>query len=326
MVLSISPYSTEISSKIRPLRDFFLIIFFIILGLNIDILNIKDIIFNALILSVVVLILKPIILMAISAFFGYTKRTNFLVGISLSQISAFSLIILTLGLSLGHVSKEIVSTLTLTLIMTIVGSTYMMVYSKSIYRGLSSFISIFERKNIKKKRKVFKKKYEAILFGYNRTGFEILRSLTKLKKPYLVVDFNPDTIHVLNKFKIPCLYGDADDLELISDLNIDKTDLIISTIPDKDVNLLLIESVRLVNPDAVIIVRAREIDETFELYEKGADYVLTSTLLGGQHIANMINSFKSDKKRYNNERKIHMNRLKEILKKSKGRLRFSEDN
>ncbi len=323
MILSVSPYSTEISSRIKPLRDFFLIIFFIILGLNLDTFGIKNIIVNALIFSVIALIFKPVILMSFMALFKYTKKTNFLVGTSLAQISEFSLIILILGVALGHIQSEILYTLTLTLIITIIGSTYMMIYSKEFYQRMYKAVSIFERKNIKRDRKHFKKRYDAILFGYNRTGFEILKSLTKLKKPYLVVDFNPDTIATLNKFRVPVLYGDVDDSELLDDLNLDKIDLAISTLPDYESNSLLIESIRLVNPDAVIIVRASNINETFELYKKGANYVLTPAFLGGEHVAKMIEAFKTNKKAYDEEKENHIKKLKEILKKSKGNLRVS---
>src|SRR3989338_7280261 len=96
MILSVSHYSTEISSKIKPLRDFFLIIFFIILGLNLDVSNVGIVVADALILSVIVLFFKPIILMFFMALFKYTKRTSFLVSTSLAQISEFSLIILIL--------------------------------------------------------------------------------------------------------------------------------------------------------------------------------------------------------------------------------------
>jgi Kef-type K+ transport system membrane component KefB/Trk K+ transport system NAD-binding subunit len=324
IILSVSPYSTEISSKIKPIRDFFLIIFFIILGLNINLPSIKDVIFNALILSCIALILKPIILMGFMALFNYTKKTNFLVGISLAQISEFSLIILMLGVSLGHLSVEILYTLTLTLIITILCSTYLSLYSRKIYKKMFKIISIFEKKKIKKNRKNFKKSYTSVLFGYNRTGFEVLKSLTKLKKPYLVIDFNPDTIVNLNKFRVPCLYGDIDDPELLEELHLDKIDLAISTIPDFEENSLLIESIRLVNPDVIIIARANEINEALELYKKGADYILTPQFLGGGHVASMINNLKTNKKGYEREKEKHIKLLEEVLKKSKGKLRISK--
>jgi len=323
MILSVSPYSTEISSKIKPLRDFFLIIFFIILGLNLDVSNVGIVVADALILSVIVLFFKPIILMFFMALFKYTKRTSFLVSTSLAQISEFSLIILILGVSLGHISSEILSMLTLTLIITIIGSTYMIIYSKELYNYSYKFLSFFWKKNVKENKKLFRRKYDAILFGYNRTGFDILRSLTKLKKHYLVVDFNPDTISALNKFRIPSLYGDAEDPEFLNDLKLDKIDLAVSTIPDYETTFLLIESIRLVNPNAIIIVRAENINEALEFYEKGADYVLTPQFLGGEHIAKMIKNIKTNKNGYKKEKEKHLKRIKEILEKDKGALRIS---
>ncbi len=323
MVLSVSPYSTEISSRIRPLRDFFLIIFFIILGLNLNISEIKGIAINALILSSIALILKPLILMFLMKYFRYTKRTNFLVGSSLAQISEFSLIILMLAVSLGQISSEVLQTLTLTLVITILVSAYFMTYSKKLYRNLSRFLSVFERKKIKKDCKKLKRDYKVVLFGYNRTGFNILRTLTKLKKKYLIVDFNPDVISNLKKFRMPCLYGDVDDHEFVNDLDLDKLEIAISTIPDNEVNEMLIENIRLVNPDAIVIARAENIDDAFDLYKKGADYVLTPHFLGGEHLSKMIKTLKTNKKRYKEEKDKHIKNLKKILKKSKGKLRIN---
>ena len=308
IVLSISPYSTEISSKIRPLRDFFLIIFFIILGLNINISSIDSIIVNALILSVIALLFKPIILMSLSAMFGYTKRTNFLVGSTLAQISEFSLIVLGLGVAMGHIVEEILSTMILTSIITITLSTYFIIYSEEIYKKLNGVLSIFEKKNIQRKRKI-RKEYNAILFGYNRIGFSILKSLKKIGKNYLVVDYNPDTITDLTRYRIPCLYGDVEDNELLHDLPLETIELAVSTVPDFETNLLLIEQIRKVNPKAIVIVRAHRIKEALDLYKKGASYVLTPHFLGGEYVAKMIKDIKVDEQEYAKEKNKHIRML-----------------
>ncbi len=323
MILSLSPYSTEISSKIRPLRDFFLIIFFIILGLNIQVTNLSSIIVNAVILSAFVLIFKPIILMFFMALFQYTKRTNFLTGTTLAQISEFSLIVLTLGVAAGHIPVEILYTLTLTLVITIFASSYMIIYSNKFYQKMFKFASVFERKKIKKSRKI-KKYYDTILFGYNRIGFSILKSLKKLDKKYLVVDFNPDTIGNLNKFRVPCLYGDVDDVELLDELPLENVNLVISTMPDFETNFLLIETVRLVNADAVIICRAHTVEDALELYKKGADYVLTPHFLGGDFLSKTIKDNKDNRKKYEVLKKKHLKELKDISKHSQGRLRIDK--
>jgi len=316
VVLSISPYSTEISSKIRPLRDFFLIIFFIILGFNFPTSNLIPIFKNAIILSLLVLIFKPLILMSLMALFGYTKRNNFLVGTTLAQISEFSLILIVLGLSVHGtlLDPRILPTITLTMIMTITVSTYMIIYSQKFYEKISWFVSFFEKKHIKKDRKI-RKDYDAILFGYNRIGFSILRSLKKIKKNYLVVDFNPDTIESLTKFRIPCIYGGVYDLELLRDLPLDKIKLAVSTLPDFETNFLLIESIRVVNPDAIIIVRAHQIKEALDLYKKGASYVLTPHFLGGEYVAKMIEHDEIDDEKYLEEKKKHVDTLKKMMEK-----------
>jgi Kef-type K+ transport system membrane component KefB len=314
MVLSISPYSTEISSKIRPLRDFFLIIFFVILGLNIQIMNIGSIIVNALILSSIALIFKPLILIIFMAISGYTKRNNFLVGTTFGQVSEFSFHILVVGVAMNHIAPEILSTITLTGIITISLSTYMIIYSNSLYNRFSKALSIFERKNIKRKRKIGRK-YHALLFGYNRIGFSILRSLKKIKKSYLVVDFNPDIISDLQKFRIPCVYGDSFDTELLEELPIDQINLAISTIPDFETNFLLVDHIRKINPNAVIIMRAHHIKDALNLYEKGADYVLTPHFLGGEYIAKMIKEDKTIEDNYKKEKQKHIKTLKEMLEK-----------
>jgi Kef-type K+ transport system membrane component KefB/Trk K+ transport system NAD-binding subunit len=314
IVLSISPYSVEISSKIRPLRDFFLIIFFIILGLNIQIGSIGNILTNALILSLIALLLKPLILMAFMAIFGYTKRTNFLVGSSLAQISEFSIIVIGLGVAIGHLDRSVLATMTLTLIITIALSAYIIIFSNKFYVLLSRFIAFFEKKGIKRERKI-KKRYDAILFGYNRIGFNMLRAFRKIKKKYLVVDFNPDTIANLNKMRIPCIYGDVYDPDLLDELPLDKVQLAISTVPDYETNLLLIETIKTINPKAIVVVRAHTISDAFELYKKGASYVLTPHFLGGEYLAKMVRSFKTTAKGYSNEKEKHLKMLKDISEK-----------
>lgn len=316
VTLSLTQYSTEISSKIRPLRDFFLIIFFIILGLNISLSGFGSIILDAVILSLVVIILKPIIVMYLMKMFRYTKRTNFLVGTSLAQISEFSLIILGLGVSLGHIESTVLQTLILTMIITIVFSSYMIIYSREFYSKMANFASLFEKKNLKKV-KITDKNYDTILFGYNRIGYSILNAIKSAKKKALVVDFNPDVISVLNRFKVPCIYGDVDDPELLKELPIDKIDMAVSTIPEYDANLILVEEIRAVNPKAVIIARAHTIADAFELYKKGASYVLTPHFLGGEYVSNMIKEMGNDKKDYEKEKEKHIKTLKEMLSQGK---------
>lgn len=314
VILSVSPYATEISAKIRPLRDFFLILFFIILGLKIQVSQVGEIIVGVLVLSAIALIIKPLILMLLMKWFGYTKRNNFLVGTTLAQVSEFSLIVLGLGVAVGHVLPIELNTMVLTMVITILFSSYMIIYADKFYRKMSPMLKRFEKKKIRKRTKS-KVKYDTVLFGYNRIGYSILNTLKKIDKKYLVVDFNPDTINKLKKFNIPALYGDVYDSEFLDELNLKGLDLAISTIPDVETNKLLIEEIRHVNRDAVIILRAHTIEDSLKLYKAGANYVLTPHFLGGEYVAKMIKHSKTGDEDYSLERKKHIKMLKNILKK-----------
>lgn len=315
VALSMTPYSPEISSRISPLRDFFLVMFFLIFGFNADFSSLDKILLPALIFSALVLILKPVVVMTTSALFGYTKRTNFMAGTCLAQISEFSLIVLFLGVSLGQIENNILQIVILTMVITILISTYMVSYSQKFYEKMKWFANLFERKKVNGKDSGIEGKYDAILFGYNRIGFSILNSLKQSNKKYLVVDFNPDTIVTLNKFKIPSMYGDVDDVDFLNELPLDKVKLAISTVPDYESNCVLIDSMRKINKDAVIIVRAHLIDDALGLYKKGADYVLTPHFLGGEYVSKMISELKLDSKGYEEERERHIKMLKEAAKK-----------
>ena len=314
VLLSVSPYSLEISSKMKPLRDFFLISFFLLLGAQMTIGNTSELVVPAIAFSLLILIGNPLIVMSLMALLGYTKKTNFFAGLTVAQISEFSLILIALGVKLGHLQGEALSLMTLIGLITIGGCTYMVMYADKLYRKLSGHLEVFEKKKAKEKG-AKSREAKAILFGYNRIGFSILGALKRIKESYLVVDYNPDVIANLKKLRIPCIYGDVDDEDLLAELSLDKIELAISTIPDFESNSFLIEKVRQVNKDTIIIVRAHSIDGALELYKKGASYVLTPHFLGGEYIARMLAIIKTDAKGYEEEKERHIKMLKEMSAK-----------
>lgn len=311
--LSMSPYHVEISSKVRPLRDFFIILFFIFLGSQMQTSNFISLIKPALIFSLFVFIFKFLILVAIIGALGYTKRNGFFTGLSLVQVSEFSLILVALGVSLGHLNQDVLSLVTLIGAITIAGSTYMIIYSNKIYHMIGDYFSIFEKKTKLVDKEELKKPYEFVLFGYNRIGFNLLRSLDKLGKNYVVVDFNPETIAILRKRNIPCVYGDADNSEFLDELLLDNVKLAISTIPEIETNLLLVKDVRVRSKDAIVITIAHQIEDAFRLYDAGADYVVMPHFLGGDYASRMIEEYKTHKRKYVIEKRRHIEALKERL-------------
>jgi Kef-type K+ transport system membrane component KefB len=309
VALSMSPFHYEISSKLRPLRDFFIIMFFVLLGSQMVFGSIGQLIIPAIILSLFILIGNPLIVMVLMGILGYKKKTSFQAGFTVAQISEFSLILITLGVAVGHLTGEVLSLITIVGLITISGSTYLIMYSDKIYPYLSKYLGIFERKKLIEKRKR-SESYNMILFGYNRVGYDLLQSFKKLKNEYLVVDYNPDTIMELSKEGIACRYGDADDEEFLGELNLKESELIVSTIPAFETNLLLIDKIRQDDNKTIIIVVSQNIDEANELYERGATYVIMPHFLGGIHISKMIDEYQLDLNRFLKERKKHLKYLK----------------
>jgi Kef-type K+ transport system membrane component KefB/Trk K+ transport system NAD-binding subunit len=311
ITLSMSPYHFEISSRLRPLRDFFLILFFIVLGSQMVFLSILSNLTAILLLSFFVLIGNPILVMILMGILGYTKRNSFLAGLTVAQISEFSLILVTLGLSLGHLSNEILSIVTAVGLITFAGSTYMIMYSNKIYPKISKFLSIFEKKG----KKIDEHKYhqhndhDIIMFGYNRIGLGILESLKKIKKKFLIIDYDPETIHKLSKEGYDCRYGDANDSELLDELNLSRAKMVISTIPLIDTNLLIINNVNEVNKKAIIAVVSHQIEDAERLYETGATYVIMPHFLGGQHFSTMLERNKLRLDKFLEEKIAHLEHI-----------------
>jgi Kef-type K+ transport system membrane component KefB/Trk K+ transport system NAD-binding subunit len=311
-LLSFSPYRFEIGSKLKPLRDFFLVLFFILLGSELVFSNVMGYILPIIILSLIVLIGNPLIVMFIMGFMGYTKKNSFLAGLTVAQISEFSLILIALGVKLNHLSIEILSMMAIIALITIAGSTYFIMYANKIYPKISGLLSIFEKKGNKiDEHKYHKhKKYDIILFGYNRTGYDLMEAFKRIRKKFLVIDYNPEIIIQLAREGINCIYGDASDLDLLNEINFKDAKMIVSTIRDLETDLLLIKKIRECNKKSIIIAVAHQIDESLLLYDEGATYVIMPHFLGGHHTATMIEEYGFDATRFLENKIAHIEHLK----------------
>ena len=291
------PYNVEIIGKVKPLKDFFATIFFVSLGLELVLGNMQIIILPLLIFTLFVIILKPLLTMIICALFNYTKRTSFLTSISLAQVSEFSLIIVAQGLILGHISKELFSLTILIAIITITLTSYFIHFDNNIYFKISNLLGLFEKIGTKTKKMEYipeDKDIEIILCGYNRIGYSIVRTVQKMKKSLLIVDYNPDVIKRLIARKIPCIYGDIGDSEILARIGLNKARMVISTVPEEQDNLLLIKKTKEVNKKGLIFVTANQVDEALTLYDAGADYVILPHFLGGEHVSILLEDFTGD--------------------------------
>lgn len=291
LALANSSENFEISAKISSLRDFFILIFFVSLGSSLVFSNLSGLTLQIIILSLFVLIGNPLIVLIIMGILGYRKRTSFLCGVTVAQISEFSLILAGLGLKLGHLDNQVVSLITTVAIITIVLSTYLIIYAEHIFRKLARFLRIFERK-FKKAEFAGELSFNKpiVLIGAHRIGQNIASHIPK--EDLLIVDFNPDVVADLRKKGYNVIFGDISDLEIMESANLNLSQLVISTSPDFDDNLGLLE--KIINTTGGfknrprIILRAENEQDAKTFYNKGADYVLLPYLTAGQYLGKSI--------------------------------------
>ena len=285
------PYNIEIVGRVKPLRDFFATMFFASLGMQLIF------IFSTLVVFVLfVAIFKPFLFMFVSAMFGYRKHPVFMGGVALAQTSEFGLIIMAQGVALGVVGQDIFSLSILVAIATITITTYYLTYENRIYMVLKKALSFLDRYARQDGLDYLPEgeQPEIVMIGHNRVGYGIFRKLHATKKSFLVVDFNPEVIRDLIQQKIPCLYGDVGDLEILERLHLAKKKMIISTIYDEQTNKLLIRETRKVNAKALIFVTAYHVEEALALYNAGADYVILPHFLGGDHVSLILEDVEKD--------------------------------
>jgi Kef-type K+ transport system membrane component KefB len=317
MALASSKYHIELGSKIKPLRDFFVVLLFVYFGSKLTGNITLIIIYETLAFSCLILIGKPLIIMSLMKLLGYKKRTNFLTGSSLAQLSEFSLIIILVGFSYGHLSQDLMNVAILTSLITIAISSYSIHYSHTIFNKISNLLNIFEGKKEGIESSANKlENYEIILFGYHRIGFKILEKLKKMNKKVVVIDYNPKVILSLSEKGINCIYGDASDPGFLSEIKLGKAKLVISTIPDENANISIKRMLKEMDSKAIFIATAEQPREAVELYNNEIDYVIVPHHLGGDYISNIIEKFGTNKDLYDKLGKTHKKSLNSAKEES----------
>ncbi len=287
IALSQFSYAQEAASRLKPLRDFFIVLFFVVLGSQLDLSNIVEVLPIALVLSAFVIIGNPIIVMTIMGLLGYTKKTSFKTSLAVAQISEFSLVMLLLANKSGQISSETLSLMTVVGLITIAVSSYIILYDEKLYVVFEKNLDVFERRKTKPENK--KQHFnEMLLFGYKKGGLEFIKVFQKLKKNFAVIDYDPEVIDHLETSGINYLYGDMTDLELLEEAGINHVKLIVSVVTDFETTKFLLRTIEQVNEKAVVICHADSINEAAELYEIGAGYVMLPHYIGSEKIGAFI--------------------------------------
>lgn len=299
------PYATEMAAKLKPLRDFFIVLFFITLGETFTFGAIQENILPAIVLSLIVMIGKPIFAMSGLGLLGYTRLTSFKAAIHLSQISEFSIIMVIFAATSGLIDARAVPIITLVALIPIGFSTYLMKYDDELFRLLESKLSIVERKHVKERKQKYAL-YPIILFGYHKGGHEFMRVFRDMRQRYLVVDYDPDIIEHLEEQGIRHAYGDATDEEFLEEINAGKAQLAVSMMTELADNKALLSYINRFEPRTTFICHANSYDEAAELYRHGASYVILPHFLGSERISSYIKQHGFNPKSFDAYREKHL--------------------
>ncbi|MFU8817020.1 MAG: cation:proton antiporter [Pseudomonadales bacterium] len=238
--LASTPFREAIAARLAPLRDFLLLFFFIALGTSLDMTILGASVYPALVLSLFVLIGNPLIVLAIMGLMGYSRRTGFLAGLTVAQISEFSLIFMAMGVALGHVTDQALGLVTLVGLITIAASTYMITYSHELYARLGPALGLFERSHPYREAEGItppSTPHDVVVFGLGRYGLAMAEELRRAGLRILGVDFNPGAVRYARGRGFDVAFGDATDPEILAHLPLDGVRWVVLAVPEHETGI-----------------------------------------------------------------------------------------
>jgi len=301
----------QIASWVRPLRNLFVILFFLSLGLHLTFNAFLSVLGVVLIISVFVLIGNPLIMMVIMGLSGFRRRTSFHVALTSAQVSEFSLIFIVLAKRLDLVSSRVVTITTAVALITIVVSTYFMLYSSKMFRVFSPFLKIFERKNPVEKPVLADREFSdhVVLVGTGRLGLNILKSLRKRNTEVVVVDFNPTVVKEIEKMGVPVIYGDMSDPDIFEKALGKNTQMLISTVFDAEDTKFILSELKNTHKSIPAIVTSPTVSLAMDYYKEGASYVIIPRVLSSHLVEKYVIDAKYEELKDGTLRRGHIEEL-----------------
>jgi len=308
------PFSVHVASKTKPLRDFFLMIFFIYLGTSLVFTGVSTQIVPAIVFAALILFVNPVIIMLTMSILGFRKRTSFITGITLTQVSEFSFIVVALGTKTGVLPEGSLALASIVAIITVFVSTYLISNLNRIYHFLRPSLGFLDSNKSSDYTLNLPEEIEdhVILVGCNRIGSIILETLNRAKQLSIVVDVNPTKIQELIENKQNCIFGDAIDHDIAEHLCVEKAKMLISTIDKFEEDELIIRSYKKLNKNLQTIATANNIEDAKELYNAGADLVIIPTQVSAEYTSHILERL------FSGETDLKKLKVKELKELSKG--------
>jgi Kef-type K+ transport system membrane component KefB len=277
--LASTPYREAMNARLTGIRDFLLLFFFIDLGARLDVSTLGAELVPAVVLSLFVLIGNPLIVMAIMGFMGYRRRTGFMAGLTVAQISEFSIVFVAMGITLGHVGVQALSLTTLVGLVTIAVSTYMILYAQPLYERLAPWLRFFEREQpfreiAAETQDGGARTAQAIVFGLGRYGGRLFEQLRANGIDVIGVDFDPEAVRELRGRGLPVQFGDGEDPDFLETLPLRQARWVITTFPQWESNRALLHALQNVHYRGRVVGAVRDAAHGRALADAGVTRIL----------------------------------------------------
>jgi Kef-type K+ transport system membrane component KefB len=299
--LSTFPYTVDVVAKSVSIRDFFVTLFFVALGMQITIPSLQ-VLELALAASVFVIVSRAVVVPILYAL-RLGLRTSILPAINLAQVSEFSIVIASLGVTLHQIGQDVLTIVIITFALTSVVSTYMINFSHPIQTVLATVFKAFGLRDLDASRAAEAEVlHQPVIFlGFFRDTSSILYEFEHEGTPeearnfvekILVIDFNPNVLHELRRKKITCIYGDIAHSDTLRHAGVEHAQLVVSSITDDVLrgtsNLRLMRSVHTLAPNARVVLTTEHIPQALRFYEEGADFVFVPRLYSAAACARIL--------------------------------------
>ncbi|MGH8871251.1 MAG: cation:proton antiporter [Acidimicrobiia bacterium] len=289
--LASTPYREAIASRLVSLRDFLLLFFFIDLGATLELDLVGGQVGEAVVFSLFVLVGNPLIVLLIMGLMRYRTRTSFLAGLTVAQISEFSLILAALGVRVGHIDDSILGLVTMVGLITIGLSTYLILYSHPLYERLAPLLSRFERQQLhpgEHYHELHEGDIDVIVYGGGRHGALIAEGLEAKGRRVLVVDLDPDALERCRRRGLRVIYGDAEDPEFLLSVPFDQAQWVVSTVRGVDVNLALLHGLHAAGYEGRLAFTAHDPIEAARLREEDVDVVIAPFAVAAERLVDQV--------------------------------------
>ena len=277
LIISESEYSQEALGNILPFRDVFISIFFVSIGMLLNVEFFLDRIGIIFLIAGGVLLLKTLIAGFATFLIGYPLRTMLLTGFALSQVGEFSFVLSKSGIQYGLISQYHYQLFIAVSVLTMIATPFMigmapwvaeaagrLALPSKLKTGLHPAFTVED----------ISQRDHLIVIGYGINGRNVTRAARSAGVPYIIIEMNPETVRLEKAKEEPIFYGDATHASVLEFAGITHARIIVIAIADAAATRKITGLARRLSSKVHIIARTRFLQEMEPLYEMGADEVI----------------------------------------------------